>query len=76
MKANLEDINSWMAGKQVGNSKYRLNENIKIISGEHIRKEGSVISLESVGENPSYIVELQSGDDVLVNQTDIESKNT
>jgi len=76
MKATFEEINEWLAGKKVGNSKSKLNEFVAIVSGEHAGKNGSVISLETKGENPSYIVELESGNDVYVKQSEIEPKNT
>jgi len=72
MKATIKEINNWLAGDKVGNSKFNLNESVAIVSGEHEGKTGSVISLETKEENPSYIVELDTGQDIYVKQSEIE----
>ena len=76
MKATFDEINDWLAGKKVGNSEFSLNENVSIVFGDHAGKSGSVISLETNEETPGYIVELDSGHDVYVKQSDIKTKNT
>ena len=72
MKASIEQINKWMAGEVVENSMFKLNDDVKIISGNNIGAVGSVISLETVGSDPTYLIELVSGEDANVKQSEIE----
>ena len=72
MKASIEQINKWMAGEVVENSMFKLNDDVKIISGNNIGAVGSVISLETVSSDPTYLIELVSGEDANVKQSEIE----
>ena len=72
MKASIEQINKWLAGEVVEDSVFKLNDYVKIISGNNSGAVGSVISLETVGSNPTYLIELVSGEDANVKQSEIE----
>ena len=72
MKASIEQINKWLAGEVVENSMFKLNDDVKIISGNKYGAVGSVISLETVGTDPTYLIELVSGEDANVKQSEIE----
>ena len=73
MKAINEKIDKWMAGEMVGKSKFKLNDCVKIKSGEYIGAVGSVISLVTVDSDPIYLIELGTGKDVHIKQSEILS---
>jgi hypothetical protein len=42
---------------------------VDIIGGEHAGGSGAVISIEELGDDPLYLIELGSGKDALVHQS-------
>jgi hypothetical protein len=45
------------------------NDYVRVCAGEHVGPSGSVVSVEELGPDPIYLVELESGQDVLVAQS-------
>ena len=57
----------WFAGQTVPGGRFRHNESVRIIVGEHAGEFGALISVESLEPEPLYLVELAStGADVLL----------
>jgi hypothetical protein len=59
-----EHIDSWFAGESIAGVRFRLNDAVRVSSGQHAGMVGSVISLLAVQPEPRYIVETSSGRDV------------
>ena len=71
-----EEINDddWYAGQTVRGGRFRHNESVRVIAGEHAGKFGALISVESLKPEPVYLVELASGEgDVLLPDSDLEA---
>lgn len=66
--------NDFLAHKPVRGVKFQHNDYVKIVAGEHKGKSGSLISLESLAPEPKFILELESGFDVIVLQSELENK--
>jgi hypothetical protein len=52
----------WYAGRTVPGGRFRHNESVHVIAGEHAGKRGALISVESLKPEPVYLVELGSGE--------------
>ena len=71
MVDDIADINRWMAGEDINNVQFNLNDFVTIISGEFEGGTGSVISPEEFGNNPTYLIETSAGKDILVKQNEL-----
>ncbi len=60
---NLEAIDAWWEGAELPNVRFRYNDLVKVTGGPHAGMAASVISLETLGADPTYLVELTSGAD-------------
>ncbi|HEX9953170.1 MAG TPA: hypothetical protein VGB53_15475 [Rubricoccaceae bacterium] len=61
------EINAlWFAEQLVPGVRFRLNDAVRIVSGPASGAEGSVISLDALEPEPTYLVELSGGADVRV----------
>ena len=47
------------------------NAAVKVLSGEYQGEEGSIVSLERIGTDPVYLVELASGEEALISQSSL-----
>ena len=45
------------------------NDFVRVSAGEHAGESGSIVSVEELGEDPVYLIELESGQDALVAQS-------
>jgi hypothetical protein len=72
MKPTLDQHNDFLAHKPIPGIAFEHNESVSITSGEHEGKRGSLVSVEELGPDPLYTLELQSGFDVQVRQSQIE----
>lgn len=61
----------WMAREPVEGVAFLLNDSVRVIAGPHSGSEGSVISLLATTPAPVYLVELVSGKDVRLQQSDL-----
>ena len=73
---NLNEANKlWFESKSIEGVRFRLNDYVRIIDGEHSGNHASVISLMSL-EPVTYLVELDiftGGCDAVVLQSEIEN---
>ena len=51
---------------------FKHNDPVRIVAGEHKGKNGSLVSVEELGEDPLFVLELESGFDIRVRQSNIE----
>ena len=76
---NREGINDddWFAGQPVPGGRFRHNESVHVISGDHTGKSGALISVERLQPEPVYLVELASGEgDVLLPDSSLATAET
>ena len=72
MKPTVDHHNDFLAHRQIPGVNFEHNEYVRIISGDNKGKSGSLVSLSEFGENPIFLLELESGFDVQVRQSEIE----
>lgn len=58
---------AFYAGARSSTLPYCVNDTVQVVVGEHSGRKGSVISVESIGSDPQYLVELGDvGEDVVL----------
>lgn len=72
MKPTIYHHNAFLAHKPIGGVSFEHNDYVRIVAGEHKGKNGSLVSVEELGEDPLFLLEQESGFDVRVRQSQIE----
>jgi hypothetical protein len=57
--------------ESIANVEYQQNDHVGIIAGQYKGINGSLISLEAVVPEPTYLVELEEGGDVEIRQSQL-----
>lgn len=58
---------TWYSDQLGSSRRFRYNQSVRIIAGDHIGATGALISVEAMEPEPVYLVELASGlGDVLI----------
>ena len=65
--------NDFLAHKSIEGVHFEHNDYVRIIAGEHRGKNGSLVSIEELGNDPLFLLELESGFDVYVRQSQIDA---
>ncbi|XAL99354.1 hypothetical protein OT109_17460 [Phycisphaeraceae bacterium D3-23] len=55
------DHNAWFEGESPPGGRFHHNDSVRILSGPHAGSFGSLISVEALDPEPTYLVELASG---------------
>lgn len=71
MKPTLAQHNAFLAQELLPGVVFRHNEFVRVVAGANLGASGSLISVEEVGSDPVFVLELESGSDVLVRQSQI-----
>jgi ribosomal protein S4E len=66
MKPNHDQLQDFLANRPVSGVPLALNDYVNVIEGAHAGDSGSVVNLEEIGADPIYLVELESGEQLLV----------
>lgn len=66
MKPDTAQRQDFLANRPVSGVPLALHDYVNVIEGEHAGDSGSVVNLEEIGADPIYLVELESGEHVLV----------
>lgn len=72
MKPTFDQHNDFLARKPIHGVALQHNDYVKVIGGQHASDSGSIVSVESLGRDPVYLVELESGEDQLIQQSCLE----
>ena len=72
MKPTIGQHNDFFAHRPIAGVRFKHNDYVRIVAGEHKGKNGSLISIEELTEDPLFLLELESGSDVYVRQSQIE----
>jgi hypothetical protein len=64
--------NDFLAHRPILGVRFEHDDFVLVISGEHKGKTGSLVSLNSLGEDPTFTLELESGFDIEIPQSEIE----
>jgi hypothetical protein len=63
---------AFLAGDYINGVRFKHNDYVLVWSGSHIGTAGSLVSLLSLEPEPTFIIELESGQDAEVIQADIQ----
>ena len=69
MKPSSDQHNDFFARRPVPGVVFQHNDAVLVASGVHAGSAGSVISIEELGDDPVYLVELGSGQDAKIRQS-------
>jgi ribosomal protein L24 len=72
MKPTLTQHNDFLAHRALPGVGFEHNDYVKVVSGEHRGDVGSIVSVEELGSDPLYIVELESVQDASIRQSELE----
>jgi SAM-dependent methyltransferase len=69
VKPSLEQCNAFLAGERLPEVNFRHNDYVRVVTGPHAGVFGSLISVEQLGSDPVFVVELEVGGDAQVSQS-------
>ena len=70
-KPTLAQCNAFLAQELLPGVAFRHNEFVRIIAGTHKGFAGSLVSIEGLGDDPAFLIELELGLDAVVHQSEI-----
>jgi len=69
MKPTHEQHNDFFAHTPLPGVRFEHNDAVEIVGGDHLGESGSIVSVELLGDDPHYLVELGSGQDAVISQS-------
>lgn len=69
MRPTLDQSNAFLSHEPVPGVAFEHNAYVRVVGGEHLGDSGSLVSIEELGDDPVYLVELESNKDALVPQS-------
>ena len=72
MKSRSSIGNVFLARNPIPGVSFQHNDVVKVVAGPHAPNSGSLVSVEELGADPVYLVELDSGEDQLIPQSCLE----
>ena len=71
MKPSLSDHSAFLAGSYLPGLRFKHNDYVRVVAGTHAGTVGSLISVEDLGSDPVFLIELDSNKDALVQQSSL-----
>jgi ribosomal protein S4E len=72
MKPTQAQRSDFLARRALPGVTLQHNDYVKVISGSHVGDAGSIVSVEELGTDPEFVVELESGRDARIRQSNME----
>jgi len=72
MKPTFDVRNAFLARQPIPGVAFQHNDYVKVVSGPYAPDSGSLVSVEELGSDPVYLVELESREDQLIPQSCLE----
>ena len=69
MKLNHSQHNDFLAHRPLAGVRFEHNTYVQVVGGDHLGDAGSVVSVEQLGDDPVYLVELESNQESLIPQS-------
>ena len=69
MRPTLKQSNAFLDHEPVSGVAFEHNAYVRVIGGEHTGGSGSLVSVDELGDDPVYLVELESNMDALIPQS-------
>lgn len=71
MKPSHDQHNDFLAHRPLPGVSFEHNDTVIVVAGEHAGRAGSIVSIEALGSDPVFLVELGSGKDVDIAQSNL-----
>lgn len=71
MKPSHDQHSDFLARRPLPGVSFGHNSAVLVVGGEHAGSAGSIVSVEQLGADPVYLVELGSGKDVAIAQSQL-----
>jgi len=71
MKPTHQQRNDFLARLPLPGVRFEHNTYVNVVAGTWQGDAGSIISVEELGDDPLYLVELESGKDALISQSSL-----
>ena len=69
MKPSHQQRNDFLAHRPLPGVQFEHNTYVRVVGGTYQGDAGSIISVEELGSDPLYLVELESGKDARISQS-------
>jgi ribosomal protein L24 len=76
MSALSELHNDWLGGARLSGVLFLMNDYVEVISGKHVGELGSVVSISQFDPIPCYVVETDTGKNIVVTESEIQIANS
>jgi ribosomal protein S4E len=73
MKPTDKQHDDFLAHRPIPGLVFEHNDAVDVIGGQHVGDSGSIVSVEALGDDPTYLVELNSGKDAQIRQSLLRS---
>jgi hypothetical protein len=72
MSALSELHNNWLGGARLTGALFLMSDYVEVVSRKHFGELGSVVSISQFEPVPCYVVETETGEDILVAESEIQ----
>ena len=69
MKPSHDQQDDFFAHRPLPGVAFQHNDAVEVVGGEHTGDSGAIVSVEELGDDPAYLVELASGQDAVISQS-------
>ena len=71
MKPTSDEQNDFFAHRPITGVAFEHSNSVLVVSGVHRGATGEIISIEELSDDPAFLVELSSGQDVVIRQSQL-----
>lgn len=75
MKPTPVQREDFLANKPIAGVGYGHGDYVNVIAGEQAGSTGAVVGIEELGDDPRYLVELESGPSIIVAASDLQPES-
>ena len=72
MKPSHQQHHDFLALRPLPGVSLQHNDYVSVVAGDHAGDTGSIVSVEELGEDPLFLVELEAGKDARVRQSQLK----
>lgn len=69
MSPSHDQQNDFFGHRPIPGVAFEHDDAVEVTGGEHAGDSGAIISVEELGDDPAYLVELSSGQDAIIRQS-------
>ncbi|MBB6249226.1 hypothetical protein [Rhodanobacter sp. A1T4] len=69
MQPTHKQHNAFLAHEPLPGVAFEHNAYVTVVGGEHVGDSGSLVSVEELGDDPAYLIELESNKDAYIPQS-------